>query len=279
MKYRKGTALLIATALIASISFTGCGKRDSAAVIITGSTTMELLTRSLANAYREKNSAEIIVTSGGSHNGIKALIEGSCTIADSSARISAIELEQAKKKGVVIREFAVGRGMIVPIVHLSNPVRNVSLKHLERIYSGALTDWTELGWKGPIEAVGRDESSGTHDVWRAVVLRGAPYGAGIAAVASNSMVLAHVARTPGAIGYVEYAFLNAEVRALLVGGIDPVAVADGRLNGYPLTRTLYLYTSETCFTGETKKFIVFALSSQGQEAIKKAGFLPAAPPR
>jgi phosphate transport system substrate-binding protein len=266
--------LTLALTTLALFAATGCGRSDSAVVTITGSTTMEPLTGFLARTYREKNRANIVITAGGSHNGIKALIDGSCTIADSSARITAPELERARERGIVIKEFRIARGMIVPIVHPSNPVRNVTMQQLGRIYAGTLRSWEDLGGTGAIEATGRDESSGTHDVWRRLVLRETPPGPGITAVASNSMVLARVAKNPGAIGYVEYAFLNTEVRALRVDGNDPAMTAEGKSSAYPLTRDLYLYTSDTCFNGETRKFIVFTLSREGQEAVRKAGFLP-----
>ncbi len=95
MRYRKGTALLIATALIASISITGCGKKDSAAVRVFGSTTMEPLTSKLALLYGEKSGVEIKISANGSHTGISALIDGRCDIAESSTRITEAELASA----------------------------------------------------------------------------------------------------------------------------------------------------------------------------------------
>lgn len=276
MRYRKGTALLITTALIASISITGCGKKDSAAVRVFGSTTMEPLTSKLALLYGEKSGVEIKISANGSHTGISALIDGRCDIAESSTRITKAELASARARGLAIREFVIARGMIVPIVHRTNPLRTISLNDLRRIYAGSLRDWGELGWNGKVEAVGRDAFSGTHDVWNTIVLNGAGAAADVKGMPSTTMVLAHVVKNERSIGYVEYAYLNPDVRALQVDGADAASLHEGKRVRYPLVRELYYYVDEARFSGEIKKFIVFALSREGQEVARRAGFIPVA---
>ena len=238
---------------------------------------MEPLTSKLALSYSESSGVEIKISANGSHTGISALIDGRCDIAESSTRITEDELALARAKGIVIREFVIARGMIVPIVHRTNPLSNISLYDLRRIYTGSLRDWGALGWNGSIQAVGRDAFSGTHDVWNAIVLNGAGIAADVKGMPSTTMVLAHVVKNARSIGYVEYAYLNPDVRALQVDGADAASLHNGKRVRYPLVRELYYYVDDSRFDGEIKKFIVFALSKEGQEIAHRAGFIPVAP--
>ncbi len=280
MKNRPTTVILALTfAALAIIIGTGCGRHDTAAISIAGSTTMEPLTSTLVRVYGEATRKHVVISANGSHTGISALIDGRCDIAESSTKISPEELESAHGKGITIKEFIIAKGMIVPIVHRSNPVRDISLERLRLIYTGNIRDWSGLGGQGVIDAVGRDGFSGTYDVWKRIVLKGVEPAREVKGMPSTTMVLAHVARHENAIGYVEYAYLNPDVRALRIDGTDAASLFDGKNMRYPLVRELYYYVTEKGFKGDVKKFIIFSLSKEGQEAAKRAGFIPVGPTR
>ncbi|RPI91685.1 MAG: hypothetical protein EHM32_10305, partial [Spirochaetales bacterium] len=212
-KQPKFVIMALTFTALAIIIGTGCGKRDTAAISIAGSTTMEPLTSTLVRVYGETTGKHVTISANGSHTGISALIDGRCDIAESSTKITGAELKSAGEKGITIKEFVIAKGMIVPIVHRMNPVRDISLERLRLIYTGNIRDWSGLGGQGVVDAVGRDGFSGTYDVWKRIVLRGGEPAREVKGMPSTTMVLAHVARHENSIGYVEYAYLNPDVRA------------------------------------------------------------------
>ncbi len=252
----------------------GCGKEKPPVITIAGSTTMAPMTAKLAQAYQKKNRVEIVIRMGGSHNGIKALLDGDCDIADSSAKITPKERELALRRGAVFREFLAARDIMIPIVHPSNPLTDITLDSLRKAYLGKIKDWKALGGKeGPIELVGRDVESGTHDGWEHLVQKDAGPAAGIVLKNSNSAVLAHVAHAPASLGYISYSFLNSEVKALSVNGSSPWKTG-GDVKDYPLVRDLYYYVNEKNYRKEVREFLVFVLSREGQKIVHESRGIP-----
>jgi phosphate transport system substrate-binding protein len=142
-------------------------------VRIDGSTTVLPIAQKVAEAYmKEHPEVSISVSGGGSGNGIKAIIDGTTDIADSSRFIKDDEVKQAVEKGSYPVPFAVAYDCIVPVVHPGNAVGNLTLEQLKGIYEGKITNWKEVG--GPdlkIVVISRDTSSGTYEVWEDKVLK------------------------------------------------------------------------------------------------------------
>jgi phosphate transport system substrate-binding protein len=270
--------LLIVLGIVIVILYFQCGDRDKEPVIITvkGSTTIAPLIREAAEVY--KSHVKIEVSDTGSTDGIAALLTGRCDIAASSREVSHGEVAEAEKRGITLKQFLVAYDMIVPIVHPRNPVEELGLDQLQGIFTGAVSNWSGVGGSDfPIRVAVRDIHSGTFGVWSRVV--GPPPGNNPAFVpqSSNSSVLAYVAGHPHAVGYVSFAFLNSEVRALEINGID-VTQKDAVLDKYPLKRNLYLLVNADVFyhSPAVRSFIVFLLMTPtGEAAIQDAGFFPA----
>ena len=164
--------------------------------------------------------------------------------------------------------------MIVPVVHPSNPVDNLSLDQLAAIYQGTVDSWNAVGGRpGKIDVVARAPSSGTRQVWNRVVLKSTPCKEGWAVQDSNSGVLAYVAENPGAIGYISMAILNHEVKALSVDGVAPT-VDNAKTGRYPISRELVLYVDDTDLSYPVKSLIVFVLSRHGQQLVRESAFIP-----
>lgn len=228
----------------------------------------------VSNLYSGKGKAEIQVSSGGSMKGIEALIDGKCNMAMSSSPIPAGMLADAASKGIQIKGFSFANDMIVPIVHPSNPVNNLSLEQLGRIYTGNIKSWAAVGGQPAlIDVITRAASSGTGEVWKQVVLRSSKPKKDCVVQNSNSGALAYVAEHPQAIGYVSFAILNHEVKAVSINGVAPT-VENAKQGRYPISRQLYLYVDEKAFSYHVKSFIVFILSGKGQQIVKKSGFIP-----
>jgi len=115
-------------------------------ISINGSTTVLPIAQKVAEAFmKEHPDVAISISGGGSGNGIKALIDKTTDIADSSRAIKPEEIEQAKAKGASPVEFIVAFDCIVPIVHPTNPLKNITLDQLKGIYKGDIKNWKEIG--------------------------------------------------------------------------------------------------------------------------------------
>ncbi len=127
---------------------------------IKGSTTVLPVAQKAAEEFMKiYPDVNVTVSGGGSGNGIKALIDGTTDIADCSRFIKQKEVEMAVENGAYPVPFAIARDCIVPVVHPSNPLNDLSLEQLKKIYQGKTRNWSELG--GPdlkIAVISRDTS-------------------------------------------------------------------------------------------------------------------------
>ncbi len=243
-------------------------------VVIKGSTTVLPVAQAAAEAYMKiHKNVNISLSGGGSGDGIKALIDKSTDIANSSREIKKQEMDLAKKRGVNPVAHTVAIDAIIPIVHPKNKVQNLSLDQLSQIYQGKITNWREVGGDNlTIVVVSRDSSSGTYESWGYLVLNGAKVTPRAQLQASNGAVVQAVSKNRYAIGYIGIGYLNKSVNALTVGGVQASAKT-ALAKEYPIARPLYMYTNGTP-KGETEGFIKFLLGKKGQEIVKKEGFVP-----
>src|SRR6056297_1600801 len=105
----------------------GCTKKSSEPVIIHGSTTIEPVVVTLAEAFERKHDIAFDIEANGSKKGIRDLIEGRCHIADSSYRITPSQKQAAEKEGIQVREFHLARDIIAPVVHRDNTVSSITM--------------------------------------------------------------------------------------------------------------------------------------------------------
>lgn len=252
----------------------GCSSEKQPKIRVEGSTTILPFMVRVSALYSGKGNAKIQVNSGGSKKGLEALMAEKCDIAMCSSPVPDGLLAHAASKGIRIKGFSFARDMIVPIVHPSNPINNLSLRQLGGIYGGTIGSWSVLGGRTAIiDVVARDQSSGTGEVWQRVV-PGSSRTKDICVVKnSNSGVLAYVAEHPEAIGYVSFAILNHEVKPLSINGVAPT-VENAKQGIYPISRKLYLYVDEKSFSHDMKSLIVFILSDKGRKIAKESGFIP-----
>ena len=230
--------------------------------------------KKVSEHYSKKGDIEIQVSSGGSMKGIEDLIAGKCDVAMCSSPIPEGILADAASKSIQLKGFFFASDRIVPIVHPSNPIDNVTIEQLGEIYEGKIDLWAAVGGRpARIDVVSRDSSSGTAEVWKRIILRSGLLKKDCIVQNSNSGVLAYVAEHPDAIGYGSFAILNHEVKALSVNDVAPTTdnVKQGR---YLIARKLYLYIDERRFSYPMKSLIVFVLSKKGREIVKESGFIP-----
>lgn len=244
-------------------------------LVIKGSTTVLPIAQKVAEAYMKQNpDVKISIEGGGSGNGIKAIIDGSTDIANSSRFIKGKEVSLAVEKGRYPVPFAVAYDCIVPVVHPSNNLTNITTDQLKRIYMGQVKNWKEIGGPdSPVVVISRDTSSGTYEVWAEKVLKGEKVFPGALLQASNGAIVQAVSKNKNAVGYIGIGYISSEVKALKVDNIE--GTPETTLNGsYPISRALYMFTPGWP-EGDTLNFINYVLHPQkGQKYVLEAGFVP-----
>jgi phosphate transport system substrate-binding protein len=269
MKKRLFTITII-LAFVCSATYAVAGN-----LVIKGSTTVLPIAQKVAEAYMKENpDISISISGGGSGNGIKAIIDGTTDIADSSRFIKDKEVKLAVEKGVYPVPFRVAYDCIIPVVHPSNSLQNITLDQLKAIYKGEVNNWKDLGGMDKkIVVISRDTSSGTYEVWEKKVMHKERVYPGALLQASNGAVAQAVAKNKYAIGYIGLGYLNKDVKALTVNGIvgSNATTLDG---SFPISRPLYMFT-QGWPTGDIVKFLNYVLSpDKGQKLVGEVGYVP-----
>jgi phosphate transport system substrate-binding protein len=256
------------------LAFAMPGYAFGGSIVIKGSTTVLPIAQSALESYMKAHpGVNISLSGGGSGDGIKALIDRSTDIANSSREIKDKEIVLAKQKGVNPVAHTIAIDAIVPIVHLKNKIKGLTIDQLSQIYQGKIKNWKEVGGDDlQIVVVSRDSSSGTFESWGHLVLNNAKVSPRAQLQASNGAVVQAVSKNRYAIGYIGIGYLNKSVKALTVNGVTASAKT-ALSKEYPIARPLYMYTNGQP-TGETANFIKYILSPAGQNLVAKEGFVP-----
>ncbi len=270
---RKHT-LFMCAAMVCALIFSA-GSVLAGNLVVKGSTTVLPIAQKTAEAYmKEHPDLNISISGGGSGNGIKAIIDGTTDIADSSRFIKDKEVKLAVENGTYPVPFRVAYDCIIPVVHPSNSVKNLTLDQLKGIYKGEITNWKDVG--GPdlkVVVVSRDTSSGTYEVWEKKVMNKERVYPGALLQASNGAVVQTVAKNKNAVGYIGLGYLDDSVKALTVNGIEGSETTT--LNGtFPISRPLFMFTRGWP-EGDTVNFLNYVLHPEkGQKLVREAGYVP-----
>jgi phosphate transport system substrate-binding protein len=253
------------------LALTGLGHGED--LRIDGSTTVLPIAQRAAEVFMQKYPAiKVFVTGSGSGTGIKALVDGTTNIASSSREAKDNEIADAKARGVILEAHKVALDGIVPIVHPSNNLSDITLEQLRDIYDGRVKGWKEFGGPDrPISAVSRDTSSGTYEVWEEKVLKKDRVRADALLVASNGQMVQTVAQNRVAIGYIGIGYADKTVKLLKANG-KTATEASVRDFSWPIARPLLMYTNGKP-TGAAVKFIEFMLSPEGQQVVKEVKYV------
>jgi phosphate transport system substrate-binding protein len=243
-------------------------------VRITGSDTMLVLGRRLAESFmRTHPGIAVVVEGGGTGVGVEALIQGEAEICAASRPLQPTEIEALHEHfGTLGVRFLVAQDAISVFVNPGNPVRDLEMAQLAALFSGAATSWSEVGGPDlPVVVVLRPPSSGTHRFFRTHVLGGGSFTPAGRTVLRTVDVLELVAAERGAVGYGGIAFGQGVVRCR-IGGVAPLEreVREGR---YPLSRYLHLYTTAPP-EGATRQVVDWCLGPEGQRVVREVGFIP-----
>lgn len=274
---RLAAALVIFGVLSCSASAAG---KVTGNLVIKGSDTMVNLGQVWAEAFMQKYpSTNIAVTGGGSGTGVAALINGTTDICQSSREMKPTEAELAKKRGHDPQETIVGLDGIAVVINPKNPVKELTVAQLRKIFTGEATSWREFGGRDTdIIILSREVSSGTHVYFKEHVLQNKNFRSDALLMPSSQAIVDEVGSNAGAIGYVGIAYgEHAKVKMVPVKkdadspGV-PATEATVKSGKYPISRPLFVYTTGN--KSIVRSYISFMLSDAGQKILKDVGFVP-----
>lgn len=239
-------------------------------ISVAGSTTVLPIIQLAAERWMSTHAHDTInVSGGGSGVGITSLIEGRCDIAMSSRRAKSSENERA---GGRLVEHKIALDALAVIVHPNNPVNSLTLEQIKKIYTGEISNWSEVGGPNlPIAVYTRETTSGTYETFHEIVMKKDNMASSVLTTMSSGEMRQIVSTNPNAIGYVGVGYVTG-VKVLAVNGVLPTKqnILDGR---YPISRALYLYTIGEP-SGLAKEFIEFVRGPEGQRIVEEKGFVP-----
>ena len=236
-----------------------------------GSTSMEKVIGALGEYFTEENKGvNFTYNPTGSGSGIAAVLEGRCDIG-----LSSRDLKDAERESGLVETVLAYDGIAI-IVHPENPVSDLSLETIAKIYTGEITNWAEVGGAdGQIVLIGREAGSGTRDGFESIT--GTKDACAYRQeLTSTGDVITTVAGNPNAIGYASLASVKDTVKALTVGGVAPTedTVKDG---SYVVQRPFVLVTkADTKLSKTAQEFFDFATSAEASSIISAAGAVPLA---
>ncbi len=259
----------VPAALLLISALAGCGSSEKT-VATDGSTSMEKVIGALGEAFENENSdVTFTYNPTGSGTGITAVAEGRCDIGLSSRNLEEEEIAKGLEGTILAYDG------IAVIVNPSNPVADLDLETIAKIYKGEITNWKDVGGNdGEIVLVGREANSGTRDGFESITDTKdvCKYRQELP---STGDVITTVANNPNAIGYASVASVKDTVKSLTVGGVAPTeeTIKDG---SYKIQRPFILVTkSDTELSETAQNFFEFCLSEDAKEIITSAGVVPA----
>jgi phosphate transport system substrate-binding protein len=253
-----------------------------------GSDTLVNLALAWAEEYQNLHpDIEISVTGGGSGTGFTALINGTVDIANASRQIKPEEIQQAQKNGFEPVEFTVANDAIAVIVNPANPVSQLTLEQVSKIFQGLINNWQEVGGENrPIVRLSRETNSGTHVYFLESVIRLGDsksknlFSTNTLLLPSSEGIIAEVRDNPNAIGYDGLGYVTAEVKmvGLAKKFTDPYVLPSAATvtdKTYLISRGLYMYTHGQP-SGALKDYLDWIISPEAQKITVQLGFVPLA---
>jgi phosphate transport system substrate-binding protein len=228
----------------------------------------------------DSSASSIKIAAHGSATAFVALAGNVCDIGMASRRIKPDEASKLASMGDFYSsgsEHVLGLDGIAVIVNASNPVGELSVDQIKRIFAGEITDWSQIGSsRGAIDIYARNDNSGTYDTFKSLVLAGSPLAASAHRFEDSNALSDAVSGDPNGIGFIGLPFVH-NARAVAVSEKGTSALQPTRLTvateDYALSRRLYLYTPANPRNKYARMFVEFALSKQGQDVVAANGFI------
>lgn len=272
--------------IIFALFVLGCSKKDKQdsqnkkSITIKGSDTMVHLVSSLAEAYMKSNPAvQISVTGGGSGTGIAAIINGTTDICASSRDMQQKEKDEAASKGINIVEKVIAYDGIAIIVHPENPVNELTMEQIKKIYTGIYKNWKEVGGPDqPITALSRESNSGTYVFFQEHVLNKENFSPTVKLMPASSSIAQTISQDKWSVGYLGLGYTkDAKVKIINVKKDENSPAITPNHNtvldkSYSIARPLFLiFNGEP--QGNLNLFLEFVYSPEGQKIVDETGYV------
>ena len=280
MKMRvKKLMTLLTAGMLTMACLTGCGGNSgndaqqgstlSGSITLSGSTSMEKLSKALQEGFMTSNRGVTVnVEFNGSSAGIEQVLKGSVNIGNASRNLKEAEVSEGAVENIVAIDG------IAVIVDNANKVTDITTEELQQIYTGEVTNWSQIGGTDtPIVVIGREAGSGTRGAFEELleIEDKCEYAQELD---STGTVLANVSATPGAIGYVSLDVINDTVTTVKLDGVEPTEenIAGG---SYSLCRPFVMATKGEISEQDevTQAFFAYIASEEGKAIIKQVGLI------
>ena len=256
---------------------------------IAGSSSLFGLARRWENSFNiEYPKYHINLLASDSNKGITFLIEGKADIANSSRPITSFDRKKAAEYGFELSEERVALDALIIIVNSKNPIDEISLDNLERIFNKEKKNWKEIvSFDNPLLPIVREKGSGTNDFVINRILEGDDFPTSINRKTSNADLIKFISENEGAIGFINsigYPWENKNIKYLKVKNYDnsfAVSPFEGhklnenamRYGDYPLAHYLYLITVVDA-PNKVQDFVSWILNKEGQRIVAYTGLIP-----
>jgi phosphate transport system substrate-binding protein len=267
----------IFTYIILTIIIIGCAsfnQNHSNVIKIKGSDTMLLLNQRLAQEFMKNHKGiSVHVDGGGSATGVNALLNNTVDICAASRPLESDEIKKmGEQYGTVGMSFLIARDALSIYVNKSNPIKNLTLEEISKIYLCEIMNWKEIGGLDQmINPVSRTVASGTHIYFSKHVLKGKEICSSIKELNTTNEIIDFVKDNPSSIGYGGIGYEDSLMQCS-ISGIEPTR-ENVINNSYPISRYLRYYTIRKP-SGNIKLFIDWVTSSEGQKIVEKINYFP-----
>lgn len=268
----------IISALFIASSFFTTQTVAKETISVSGSTSVTEIMEVLAENYQKSNPSVFIEVQGtGSSAGIKAAKDGTSMLGMASRNLKDSEKEDDLKETVIARDG------IAIVVNNANPIDDLSIDNIAKIYRGEIKNWKEIGGENkPIVVVTRDTASGTRGAFEDIMgLKRKVNGISVSAISQraqvgngNGVVKTIVANNPLAIGFISLGSIDDSLKPVKVNGVDASAqnVSSG---DYKVSRPFLVLNKENHLSPSGRQFLTWVISKDGQKIVGDNGYIPA----
>lgn len=273
---RKRLIAAVSVVIVASSLIIGCGSSDTTmskkvndtTIAISGSTSVGPLVELEEEEFEANNQdVTIEINQTGSSSGIKDTISGTTEIGMSSRELTDEESKNLKEVTIAVDGIGV-------VVNKNNPVKNLTLEQIKDIFTGKITNWSEVGGEDKeIVVVSREEGSGTRTAFQEI-LNYSTEDTVKNAIVNNSTgaTKVMVEENDNAIGYMSIGYIDDSIASVNVDGVE--ATADNVKSGeYKIQRPFLLVYKEGALSEEGQEFIDFILSDKGQAIVAEGNLV------
>ncbi len=276
-------AIVLAAAML---SFAACGNQGtkdtkvestsetssgiSGEITVSGSTSVEKVGVALGDEFMALYQDVTFTYEGiGSSGGVKNAADGTTMIGTASRNI-----KDSEKADYVLTEQVLAYDGIAVVVNPANSVKELTVEQIQKIYLGDITNWSEVGGEdAKIAVISREDGSGTRGAFEEIVGFEDALTAGALIKDGNGNVQATVAKTPLAIGYVSFTYVDDTVNAVLVEGVE--ATVENVLNeSYKISRPFMIIYHEENLSEAAKSFLEWVNTDEAKEIIAEKGAIP-----